>query len=123
MQLSLLGDLGGRKNNLTVGASADLGRTHFTQSQEDADFTADRGTNGTGLSSLQTDVDTTNAYYGLYFTDVYSFSQRWHLTLSGRYNWANITIRDKTGLEPALNGDNTFKRFNPAAGLNSLTNS
>ena len=118
MQLSLLGDLGGRKNNLTVGASADLGRTHFTQSQEDADFTADRGTSGTGSSTLQTDVDTTNAYYGLYFTDVYSFSQRWHLTLSGRYNWANITIRDKTGLEPALNGDNTFKRFNPAAGLN-----
>ena len=118
VQLSLLGDLGGKKNNLTVGASADLGRTHFTQSQENADFTADRGTIGTSVSTLQTDVDTTNDYYGLYFTDVYSFSQRWHLTLSGRYNWANITIRDKTGLEPALDGDNTFKRFNPAAGLN-----
>lgn len=118
VQLSLLGDVGGRKNNLTVGASADLGRTHFTQSQENADFSADRGTIGTSVSTLQTDVDTTNDYYGLYFTDVYSFSQRWHLTLSGRYNWANITIRDKTGLEPALDGDNTFKRFNPAAGLN-----
>ena len=118
LQLSLLGDVGGKKNNLTFGGSADLGRTHFTQTQEDANFTSDRGTTGSGVETLQTDVDTTNDYYGLYFTDVYSFSERWHLTLSGRYNWANITIKDNTGLEPALNGDNTFTRFNPAAGLN-----
>ena len=118
MQLSLLGDLGGRKNNFTVGTSADLGRTHFSQTEEEADFSSDRGTVGSGVLTLQTDVNTTNDYYGLYFTDVYSFSERWHLTLSGRYNWANITIEDKTGLEPALNGDHTFKRFNPAVGLN-----
>ncbi len=118
LQLSLLGDLGGRDNNLTFGASADLGRTDFSQSEEEADFTADRGTIGTGTSSLETDVETTSDYYGIYFTDVYSLDERWHLTLSGRYNWANVTIRDKTGLEPALNGDHTFKRFNPAAGLN-----
>jgi iron complex outermembrane recepter protein len=118
LQLSLLGDLGGRKNNFTVGASADIGRTDFSQTQENADFTSDRGTVGTGVSTLQTDVKTTNDYYGLYFTNVYSFSERWHLTLSGRYNWAHITIEDKTGLDPALNGDHTFTRFNPAVGLN-----
>ena len=118
LQITFLGDLGNRKNNLTVGASADFGKTDFTQQEEEADFTADRGTIGSGVSSLETDVETTNDYYGLYFTDVYSFDERWHLTLSGRYNWANTTIRDKTGLEPALNGDHTFKRFNPAAGLN-----
>ena len=118
LQLSLLGDLGGKKNNLTFGASADLGRTHFLQTDEEANFTSDRGTVGSGVLTLQTDVDTTNDYYGLYFTDVVSFSERWHLTLSGRYNWANVTIEDKTGSQPALNGDHTFKRFNPAAGLN-----
>jgi iron complex outermembrane receptor protein len=118
LQLSLLGDLGGKKNNFTVGASGDLGRTHYSQTQENADFTSDRGTVGSGVTTLQTDVDTTNDYYGLYFTDVYSFSERWHLTLSGRYNWANVTIKDNTGLEPALDGDHTFRRFNPAAGLN-----
>jgi len=118
LQLTLLGDVGGRKNNLTVGASADLGRTDFSQSEEDADFTADRGTNGTGVFSIETDVRTTNDYYGLYLTDTYSLNEQWHLTVSGRYNWANVTIEDKTGLEPALNGDHTFKRFNPAAGLN-----
>ena len=119
LQLSLLGDLGGKKNTFTVGASADLGRTRFSQTEEDADFTSDRGTQGgTGVTTLQTDVDTTNDYYGVYFMDAYSFNPRWHLTLSGRYNWANVTIKDRTGLEPALNGDHTFKRFNPAAGLN-----
>ncbi|MEO8164702.1 MAG: TonB-dependent receptor, partial [Betaproteobacteria bacterium] len=118
LQLSLLGDLVGRKNNFTIGASADLGRTRYLQTQEEADFTSDRGTLGSGTPTLETDVDTTNDYYGLYLTDVYSFTQRWHLTLSGRYNWANVTIKDRTGLEPALNGDHTFRRFNPAAGLN-----
>ena len=118
LQLSLLGDLGGKKNNLTFGAGADLGRTDFSQTQENANFTPDRGTVGSGVSTLQTDVKTSNDYYGLYFTDVVSFSERWHLTLSGRYNWANVTIEDKTGSQAALNGDHTFKRFNPAAGLN-----
>src|SRR5882672_5078491 len=118
VQLTLLGDLRGKKNNFTVGASADLGRTDFSQSEEAADFTADRGTVGTGVFSLATDVKTTNDYYGLYLTDTYSFTERWHLTLSGRYNWAKVKIEDKTGLEPALNGDHTFTRFNPAAGLN-----
>ncbi|MGQ0577885.1 MAG: TonB-dependent receptor [Betaproteobacteria bacterium] len=118
LQLTLLNDLGTKKNNFTIGASADLGRTDFSQSEEDADFTADRGTVGTGVFSIETDVRTTNDYYGLYLTDIYSFNEQWHLTLSGRYNWANITIEDQTGLEPALNGDHTYKRFNPAAGLN-----
>ena len=118
LQLSLLGDLRGRKNNFTVGASADLGRTRFSQTQEEADFTADRGTVGSGITTLQTDVDTRNDYYGVYLTDVHTFSERWHLTLSGRFNWASISIRDRTGLDAPLNGDHTFKRFNPAAGLN-----
>jgi iron complex outermembrane recepter protein len=118
VQLTLLGDIAGKKNNLTVGASADLGRTDFTQSEEAADFTADRGTIGIGVYTLQTDVETTNDYYGLYLTDTYSLVDILSLTLSGRYNWANVKIKDKTGLEPALNGDHTYTRFNPAAGLN-----
>ncbi len=118
VQLTLLHDLGGKKNNFTIGASADVGRTDYSQSEEDADFTADRGTVGNGVSSIETDVKTTNDYYGVYLTDTYSFNEQWHLSLSGRYNWANVTIEDQTGLEPALNGDHTFKRFNPAAGLN-----
>lgn len=117
LQLSLLGDVIGKKNNLTLGGSVDIGRSNFRQSEEEADFTADRGTVGTGAETLQTDVDTKNNYYGLYFTDVFSFAEHWSLTLSGRYNLAHISISDNTGLDPALNGDSTYVRFNPAAGL------
>ena len=118
-QLSLLGDVWGRKNNFTVGASADLGRTEFSQTQEDATFTPDRGTIGSGVTTLQTDVNTTNDYYGLYFTDVHSFNQRWHLTLSGRYNRTTVHNRDRItpgGGSGSLDGDHRFSRFNPAIG-------
>ena len=102
----------------SLSACADLGNTDFTQSAQNALFTGDRGTTGIGGFTGETDVATSNAYYGLYLTDTYSFTGKWHLTLSGRYNWAKVKIEDKTGLEPELNGDHTFKRFNPAAGLN-----
>jgi outer membrane receptor protein involved in Fe transport len=118
LQLTLLGDLLGKKNNLTVGGSADLGNTDFTQESQNALFTNDRGTVGIAGLVGETDVETTNAYYGLYLTDTYSFDERWHLTLSGRYNWANVKIEDKSGTASELNGDHTFKRFNPAAGIN-----
>ncbi len=118
LQLTLLGDLLGQKNNFTVGGSADLGNTEFTQASQNALFTTDRGTIGVAGFVGDTDVETNNAYYGLYLTDTYSFNERWHLTLSGRYNWAKVTIEDKTGTANELNGEHIFKRFNPAAGLN-----
>ena len=118
LQLTLLGDLLGKKNNFTVGGSADLGNTDFTQASQNALFTTDRGTTGIAGFVNDTDVETSNAYYGLYLTDTYSFNEQWHLTLSGRYNWATVKIEDKTGTADELNGEHIFKRFNPAAGLN-----
>ena len=118
LQLTLLGNLLGKKNNFTVGSSADLGNTDFTQLAQNALFTPDRGTTGIGGFVGETDVATSNAYYGLYLTDTYSFTERWHLTLSGRYNWAKVKIEDKSGAADELNGEHIFKRFNPAAGLN-----
>jgi outer membrane receptor protein involved in Fe transport len=117
-QLSFLQDLAGKKNQLVVGISADLGDSTFKQSVEDANFTPDRGTVGTGTVFEDTDVQTENDYYGLYFTDTYSPRGDLHLTLSGRYNYATIKIEDQTGTEPQLNGDHKFTRFNPAVGLN-----
>jgi iron complex outermembrane recepter protein len=118
IQMTFLEDLSGRKNQLTVGASADLGDTRFRQSEEETDFTAERGTISTGAFTLETDVKTTNQYYGIYFTDTLSVRDDLHLTLSGRYNHAKIKIEDQTGLEPQLNGKHTFSRFNPAVGVN-----
>lgn len=118
VQYSYLGDLFGRPNQLTLGASYDYGRTDFIQEFQFADFTVDRGTFGLTGFSLLTDVQTTNRYYGLYFSDVLSLTPQLHMTLAGRYNRAKAEIRDQTGLEPALNGSHSFNRFNPAVGFN-----
>jgi outer membrane receptor protein involved in Fe transport len=118
VQMTFLEDLDGKKNAATVGFSADLGNTDFEQSNQAADFTADRGTTVDQPTTLQTKVRTTNAYYGLYATDTYSLNEKLHLTLSGRYNVALTRIEDQSGQDPLLNGSNQFTRFNPAAGLN-----
>src|SRR5262249_10125245 len=46
VQLVLKGSRGGRENQLTLGASADIGHARFTQNSQDAEFTNERGTVG-----------------------------------------------------------------------------
>ncbi len=117
VQLSLLGELAGRANQLTLGASVDRGRTRFRQLEQEADFTPDRGTLATGPFELDTAVTGRNTTYSLYFTDTLSLTERLALTLSGRHNRATVRLRDDTGLAPELEGRHTFNRFNPALGL------
>ncbi|MGH7817866.1 MAG: TonB-dependent receptor, partial [Candidatus Binatia bacterium] len=118
LQISLLKAIDGRKNSLTLGASADLGNTEFSQEEQNALFTPERGTVAVDAFDEKTNVEAKNRYYGLYATDSLSLSDTLALTLSGRFNYARVKIVDKTGLEPALNGDHKFSRFNPAVGLN-----
>ena len=117
VQLSLLGRLAGRANQFNIGAGADAGETGFVNRQQEALFTADRGTTGFGPYAATTDVRTRNRYYGVYVADTWSVTARTHVSLSGRYNRAEISIADRSGLTPALNGDHAFNRFNPAAGV------
>ena len=119
LQLTYLGDLAGKKNQFATGLTADLGQVKFRQESQDAEFTADRGTNGTSDFVTQTNVRTTNKYYGLFATDTLSLNGQWSLTLSGRFNRANVKIENRgDAIDDALNGDHTFTRFNPAVGLN-----
>lgn len=118
LQFTHLGEIAGKKHQLVVGASADLGKAEFIQEAQDATFTATRNTIGAGDFSLNTNAIADNRYYGLYFNDTLTLAEGWALTLSGRYNFANITIRDQTGAAPDLNGDHDFSRFNPAVGIN-----
>ena len=118
LQLTLLGNVAGRKNQFVIGASADIGDARYTQEAQPAAFTADRGTVGAGDFELDTDARTRNRYYGLFVTDTLSLGERWALTLSGRYNLAKVAIRDQTGNAPELDGSHRFSRFSPAIGLN-----
>ena len=118
LQLTVTGDLGGRKNQFVAGVSGDFGDTGFTQQSQTANFTANRDTIGTGPYVPETDVGSTNRYLGVFFSDTLALSDQWTLTLAGRYNYARIAIADRSGEDPGLDGSYTFARFNPAVGIN-----
>ena len=57
----------------------------------------------------------TDAYYGIFLTDTLAITPKLSATLSGRFNVAEIDIKDLAGT--ALTGNHPYERFNPAAGL------
>ncbi len=118
LQLTLSGELGGRRNQFVAGASGDFGDTGFTQQSQTANFTPDRNTIGTGPYVPETDVGSTNRYLGVFFADTLALADAWTLNVSGRYNYARIIIKDRSGEDPGLDGSYSFARFNPAVGIN-----
>ena len=106
-----------RENQLIGGASFDGGGALFNSETELARLTPDRGTVGSGIFESESFVDVEVAVQniGIYATNTFSITPQLGLTLSGRYNRTEIVLHDQIGVE--LNGDHTFDRFNPAAGL------
>ena len=118
LQLVLSQELGEKVHELTLGASLDGAAATYSQERQEAAFTADRGTVGLGDFAPRVQAGTRNDYRGLYFIDQFAPLQNWTLTLAGRYNVARVVLRDRSGLRPALDGDHSFRRFNPALGVN-----
>jgi len=116
-QLTLQHTIAAMTHQFVAGVAYDSGNTDFTQSEQPATFSADRDTIGIGDFSLETNVATTNRALGVYVADTVAVAPQWSLSLSGRYNSARIVTQDLTGESPAINGTNTFRRFNPALGL------
>ncbi|MGF6573440.1 iron complex outermembrane receptor protein [Paraburkholderia sp. GAS333] len=118
LQLTLLGKLGSMQNQFIAGMAVDAANSRFQQSSQDAAFTDSRATIGIGDFEQQTYAKTHNTNYGLYLSDTLSLTPHWSVTVAGRYNWADATIGDESGLQPELDGHHTFSRFNPAIGIN-----
>jgi iron complex outermembrane receptor protein len=118
LQMTLLGKLAGYDNQFVAGVAADFANSHFTQASQDAEFTDSRATIGIGGFQPQTDAATRNQNLGVYFENTLSITQQWSLTLAGRYNWSKSVIGDESGVQPLLDGNHTFSRFNPAVGVN-----
>ena len=66
-------------------------------------------------SNVPVNVDITNATYGTYFADTLNLTRETALTISGRYNAAQVDLSDQNGGD--LTGDHSYDHFNPAAGL------
>ncbi len=118
LQTTFLQDLFGRENQFIIGVETDYGDTDFSQSTELGRLDETRQTIGSGffVQEQVTDLNSDVENYSAYFTDTLSITEALAVTVSGRFNHTNVTIEDRSRLEPDLNGDHTFNRFNPAVG-------
>ena len=118
LQLVLNSSPAGMKNQFTIGASFDAAQARFTQYSQEAQLTAARGTRPGGDFGLETDADTDSRGYGVFAQNILNLTGQWTLTLAGRYNHVDVSVADRTGTAPLLNGDNALSRFNPSVGVN-----
>ncbi len=117
LQAAWTAPLLGRDNQLTVGLVHDSGRVGFTSSTELGSLDATRLAvpGGVFAGESLTHLDASIGSTGLYVTDSFGLTEKLSLTLSGRFNDTRVQLEDRLGDD--LNGEHTFERFNPAAGL------
>ena len=83
------------RHQLTGGASVDLGRTSFVQTEQEAtSFTSSRGTTGLGDVETANDLNGRSKTWSLFATDTFSVTPKLALTASGRYNHTRINLKD-----------------------------
>lgn len=107
------------ENNLVLGGSVDYGHVQYSNRTEIGYLNAARGVEDLNIylggSAYSSNLEAQNIYAAAFFTDTVNLVEGLDLTVSGRFNWANINLGDNLGT--SLNGDHYFRRFNPAAGL------
>jgi outer membrane receptor protein involved in Fe transport len=125
-QLTWLGDVAGKRNQLVVGAAHDASRIQFGQASQfgqinpDRSITALEGLGNDQLADARVDLSGRIQTWSIFASDTLSIQDNLHLTLSGRYNTSTINNRDKLHADDdaaSLSGKHTFSRFNPAIGL------
>lgn len=120
-QVTLLDKLAGYKNQFTSGFAYDTNRTDFKQSSEFGYINPDRSVTGTQVFSDEAEVHLKGkaSTWSVFATDTISLHDRWHVTMSGRYNRTRIVNEDQIlpgGGAGSLDGNHVFQRFNPAIG-------
>ncbi|KGI79043.1 TonB-dependent receptor [Oleiagrimonas soli] len=116
------GELAGRDNRFTVGASLDAGNTRFSMYGQPAYFPLDPARRGETIGLLPfalgplTRAATGNRSVGVYAMDVLTLTPTVHLSAGGRYNLNRLSVHDLTGRHPEIDGRQSFRRFNPTLG-------
>jgi outer membrane receptor protein involved in Fe transport len=123
LQATNTDQLFGHNNHFVVGTSFDYSVTHFGASAELGTIGPNYVLNGSGIflgqsgdpvSDGPVSLRTTNQYTGLYALDTFDVTHAFSVTAGGRFNVANIDLQDQLGT--ALNGSDTYTRFNPIIG-------
>lgn len=113
----------GHENRFVVGTSFDSSVTRFSASAELGTIGTNYVVSGSGVFLGQSgdpvsigpvSLRTTNQYTGLYALDTFDITKAFSITGGGRFNVANISLQDQLGT--ALNGSDTYNRFNPIIG-------
>jgi outer membrane receptor protein involved in Fe transport len=113
----------GHTNNFVVGASFDSSVTRFTASAELGTIGPNFVVGGSGIFLGQSGnpvsigpvaLRAVNQYSGLFALDTFDVTNALSITAGGRFNAARITLEDQIG--SALNGNESFNRFNPIIG-------
>jgi iron complex outermembrane recepter protein len=117
----------GLTNQFVAGLDYDHGRVNYSSILEASFFVPDprdpiysfstQPDTGIDISADALAVHITNVNEGVYLTDTLSLNDKLALSLSARYNHTHTVIADVSGNNPDLNGDHSFHRLNPAAGL------
>jgi outer membrane receptor protein involved in Fe transport len=116
-------ELFGHTNKFVVGLSLDSSVTHFSATAELGTIGPNFVVGGSGIFLGQSgspvsigpvSLRTTSQYSGLYALDTFDVTNAFSITAGGRFNDARIALQDQIG--SALNGNDTFDRFNPIIG-------
>lgn len=116
--------LAGFNNQFTAGAALDIAHVDFSSGVQlgvidstltvlPSDLLLDTP-EGTGFSATPVILKTTNKYYGFFATDTLDVTSALAVTVSGRFNIAQVDLYDQRGTN--LNGLNRYTHFNPAVG-------
>ncbi len=121
-QFTDTGTLFGLKNHFVAGLAFDGAQTEFSATATIGGLTPDtREFVGPGVvidepgNTVPVRVAITDSYAGGYASDTLNLTDALALTASGRFNFAEIDLRDQGGGD--LTGNHAFSRFNPAGGL------
>jgi outer membrane receptor protein involved in Fe transport len=113
----------GHNNKFVLGGSFDSSVTRFSASAELGTIAPNFVVSGSGIFLGQSGnpvsigpvaLRTINQYSGFYALDTFDLTNAFSMTGGGRFNAARITLEDQVG--NALNGNETFNRFNPIVG-------
>ena len=125
LQATNTDELFGHGNHFVAGTSYDYSVSHFNAIPELGTFDPSQsyvmngsgiflGTSGSPVADGPVSLRATNQYTGLYTLDTFDVTNAFSITGGGRYNVANIGLQDLIGT--ALNGNETYTRFNPIIG-------
>ena len=112
----------GRRNLFITGATYDHSDSSFSQTYQLGQFGPDRSAQPTGAETEIVNLQGSSATAGLYASDTWSPSERWHVTASARYNRTAIRTSDTLAppLPPpaqGLDNDLVYAKLNPALGV------